>query len=248
MDQGVLVEAHGPVLSVGRRDDTQPAAAFSGGEALLLAGGREPGLRGAQPYLEAMRPVDGRRVRLAVPDAPAGGHALKLACLDDARATGRVLVGERALVDVGDNLCVVMPVKRNARTRARGEVVLVQDLEISETVGERVGAVLRGEREPHILFTTFDVATLIVPAQSDHRPAPSSLSPASHGDLLAHPSVMSGCSELGQARRPAIAATTTGHIHVAQGEQAAGHHPSCEHIVGHPRDPGTSSRHAPGSR
>src|SRR5689334_16685227 len=101
--------------------------------------GLEPGLCGAEPDLENVRPIGPRRVRLAVANAASGGHALKLARLDDARATHRVLVSERALANIGDDLGVAMRVERDAC--ARWETGLVENLQGSEPVGERVRAV-----------------------------------------------------------------------------------------------------------
>ena len=101
-------------MSVGRGDDAQHTPTLRRAEALLLMAGLEPSFRCAQPDLKNVRPVGPRRIRFAVANAASGGHALELASVDDARATHRILVRERALANVGDDLGIAVRVAREA--------------------------------------------------------------------------------------------------------------------------------------
>src|SRR6266545_35653 len=138
------------------------------------------------------------------------GQTLKLARLNDARSTGRVLVRERALANVGDDLCIVMPGELDAPTGPRWEAVLVEDLQVSEAGSEWVRSVLRPEREPGVLVAMPDMAALLVPSQSHHRPALRSRWPVSDEEYLVPPSGLSTSPELTQTRRPTASSRAAG--------------------------------------
>ena len=168
--QSVLVDAQRSSSSVGRGDDAQHAPTFRHAEAPLLMAGLEPGLRGAQPDLEDVCPVGPRQIRMAVASAASGGHALELARVNDARATHRFLVGERALANVGDDLGIALGMAQDAP--ARRKTAFVEDLQASETVDGRVRSVLWIEREPDLPLAATVVVAILGPAERDHELTP----------------------------------------------------------------------------
>src|SRR5687767_10913864 len=157
--EGVLLDAKRPAPRVGRGDDAQQAAPVGRAEALLLVAGRELRLAGAKTDLEHVREVAARRVHLAVSDPAAGGATLELPGVDHARATHRVVVGERPLADVGHDLGVTGSAAWHAR--AGRQAALVEDLERPETFMERIAvAVAVAEREPGLLLAA---SAVVVP-------------------------------------------------------------------------------------
>ena len=141
--------------------------------------GSSPACAGRRPDLEHLRPVGPRRVRLAVVAAAPRGRALELARLDHARAPAGIVVGERALPHVGDDLGIAMPAPRQGRPWR--QPFLVENLEDAETIRERIRPVLRVERQPDLLLATAVVVTLRRSADGDHRPTPPSDSQRSRG-------------------------------------------------------------------
>src|SRR5207247_1131187 len=142
-DAGGLVHGERAVAPVGRGRNAQPALHLRGRERALLVAGREPLPLGQDPDLEKVHGLDARRVVLAVRDAGAGGHALHLAGVDDGPGPQAVLVLERALDDVGDDLHVA--VAMGGEACARLHPVLVDDAQAAEAHVARVEVV--GERE-----------------------------------------------------------------------------------------------------
>ena len=133
--------------------------------------GSSPACAGRRPDLEHLRPVGPRRVRLAVVAAAPGGRALELARLDHARAPHGIVVRERALSHVGDDLGIAMRAPR--KVRPRRQAVLVENLEGAETIRQRIGPVLRVEREPDLVLAAAVVVALRRSAERDHRGPPS---------------------------------------------------------------------------
>src|SRR5882724_9364057 len=101
---GVLVDGHGALASVWRRDQAQLAQLLLARKSLLLISWLNAGLFRQDPYLQQMNRIGFRLVGLAVADAAAGAHALAVAGTDDRAGAERVLVLERALENVSDDL------------------------------------------------------------------------------------------------------------------------------------------------
>src|SRR5438552_13894887 len=162
----VLVHGDRAVAPVARGDPAEPALHLRGRERALLVAGREPLPLGQDPDLEKVHGLGARRVVLAVGDAGAGGHALHFAGADDGAGPQAVLVLERALDDVRDDLHVAVAVGGEAA--ARLYPILVHDAQAAEAHVARVEVVGEGEgvaaREPAEL----GAAALGARADGDH--------------------------------------------------------------------------------
>ena len=137
------MDGHRPVAPVGRRDQAQLALALGLGERLLLVARRAARVRGQDPDLEEVDELVGRGVELAVRDARAGGHPLHVARPDHRAGAHAVLVLERALEHVGDDLHVAVRV--GAEALPGRDAVLVDHAQRAEAHVR--GVVVVGERE-----------------------------------------------------------------------------------------------------
>src|SRR4029434_991800 len=104
--------------------------------------------------LEDVGLVAARRVHLAVANPGFSGDALELAGVDDARPSHRILVRERALAHVGDDLGAVLRAARDAR--AGTKLVFVEGFESSESIRPVTGV----EGEPDILLPALVVVAV----------------------------------------------------------------------------------------
>jgi hypothetical protein len=92
--------------------------------------------------------------------------ALELARVDRARVAHRVLVHERALADVGDDLGLLGCVARDIA--AWRKAILVERLDRSKAIGEAIGLISRIERPPDLPPTVGVVVARFSSAEADH--------------------------------------------------------------------------------
>ena len=98
--------------------------------------GSRPVLGRHDPDLQQMAGFGGAGVELGMDDAAPGAHALDFAGADDAAAAGGILVLERAVHQVGDDLHVAVAMRRKAA--AAPDPVLVDDPQGPEAFMRRV--------------------------------------------------------------------------------------------------------------
>src|SRR3954471_2288511 len=140
----VLVDRHRAVGTVRGRNQAQPAALVRGREMLLLVGRRDAALRGLDPDLQEMRDALLVLVELAVGHAAAGAHALHVAGNDHRARAHRVLVRERAVEHVADDLHVAVPV--GAEALAGVDAILVDHAQRAVAHVLRILVAGEGER------------------------------------------------------------------------------------------------------
>src|SRR4051794_25052378 len=95
-----------------------------------------------------------------------GDHALELAGADHARVAHRVLVHDRALADVGNDLGLLACAAGDIASR--GKTVLVERLDRSEAIAEAIGSISRIERPPHLTPAARVVVARFGSAEADH--------------------------------------------------------------------------------
>src|SRR5688572_21226978 len=139
----VLMHAYRAAGPVGRCDEAQAPALFTGGEVPLLVGGRDAGGAGLDPDLQEMRDAGPVLVEFAMAHAAAGAHALHVAGHDGGAVPHGVLVAERALEHVAEDLHVAVAVR--AEARARPHAVFVDHAQ--RAVADVARIVVVGERE-----------------------------------------------------------------------------------------------------
>src|ERR1044072_186086 len=143
VDPCVLVNRARALGPVARGDEPQPAALLVGSEVLLLVRRLDAGDFRLDPDLEKVRHARLLAVELAVPHAATRAHPLHVSG-DNGRAVAHgVLVAERALEDVAQDLHVA--VAMGAETRAGLYAVLVSDAR--GAVAHVIGVVVVGEGE-----------------------------------------------------------------------------------------------------
>ena len=125
-----------------RPDESGPAFLFAHGQ--LLVARRQPLPLGQQPDLVEMDPLRVRGVELAVADAGASGHALQFARPDDRAVAHAVLVCERPVEDIGDDLHVPMAV--HPEPLARLHPVVVDDPQRTKAHVGGVVVIAKGKR------------------------------------------------------------------------------------------------------
>ena len=113
----VAVDRERSVARVARRDQPQLAAPLVGGEGLLLVARREALALGLDPDLQEVHGLRAVGIELAVLDAGARRHALHVARADHGARAQAVLVLERAVEHVGDDLHVAVAVRAEAGAR-----------------------------------------------------------------------------------------------------------------------------------
>src|SRR5262249_51269551 len=111
-------------------------------------GRREPALVGHDPDLQEVHGLGLRMVVLAVHHPGARAHELDLAGTDDAAAARAVLVLERALEDVGEDLHVAMAVR--AETGSSLDAIVVDHAQRAEPHLALVVVVTERERVPAV--------------------------------------------------------------------------------------------------
>src|SRR5690349_11809374 len=89
-----------------------------------------------------------RGIEFAMRDARARAHALHVAGLDDRAVADTVLVRERALDDVGDDLHVGMAVR--AKAGAGDDAILVDHAQGAEAHAPRIMEMTEGEGMPAV--------------------------------------------------------------------------------------------------
>src|SRR6185312_6845009 len=115
-------------------------------KALLLIAGLQPILPRQQPDLQEMDRLRLRGIELAVADAGAGTHALHLARPDHRAGADAVLVLERALENIGDDLHVAMAMR--VETGAGLDAILVDDAQRAEAHMARIVIVAERKTVP----------------------------------------------------------------------------------------------------
>jgi hypothetical protein len=133
VDPGIVMELQRAAPRVGRGNEPEAAAPLRSADPPLVSRGLERDRRAAQPDLEHVCPVGPRRVRLAVAGSKRHDDALELARVDRARVAHRVLVVDRALANVGDDLGLLGCVARDIA--ARRKTILVDRLDRSKAIG-----------------------------------------------------------------------------------------------------------------
>ena len=142
-DLGVLMDGERVVPAVAGDDQAQPVFAPGFVEASLGVARRVAGVIGLHPDLQE---VNGRRlggVVFAVAHAGAGGHHLHVAGADHRSRAEAVLVLQRALEDIGNDLHVAMAMRREAA--AGRDAVLVDHAQRAETHVPRIDVTGEGE-------------------------------------------------------------------------------------------------------
>src|SRR6266481_7393705 len=89
----------------------------------LLVSWGYPARRGHDPDLQEMHGLRLRMVELAVRDSRARAHPLHFADSDDRAGPETILMLERAFENVGDNLHIAMPMRRESRAGANSILV-----------------------------------------------------------------------------------------------------------------------------
>lgn len=108
-----------------------------------------------------------RGIGFAVTNPATCRHALKLAGLDEPRASGGILPRECPLADERHDLGIATSVAEHSTPR--GETALVEDLEGAEPGSEIVRRLLRVEGQPGGSLGTSVVVALFGSANRDHR-------------------------------------------------------------------------------
>src|SRR5437762_13951048 len=174
------MDPDGALQSVARGDQPEAAPLLRFRKMLLFVARLEaPRLR-QDPDLEEVDGLALRRVELAVEHAGAGAHALDVARADDRARPHVVLVLERALEDVGEDLHVPVAVRGEALTRL--DTVLVDDAQPTEAHVRRVVVVRERERVARVEPAVVEAAAL--PCLS-HRNHESSRGLSMHGPAQA---------------------------------------------------------------
>ena len=138
------MDRHRAVAAVPRADEPELAALLFGREGFLLVAGLESVALGQDPDLQEVHLVAFGGIELAVANARAGGHPLHVARFYDRAVAHAVLVLQRAVEDVGDDLHVTVAVRIES---AGGlDPVLVDDAQGSEAHEARIVVVAERER------------------------------------------------------------------------------------------------------
>src|SRR5262249_22296323 len=111
-----------------------------------------------------------RRIRFAVADAGSGRHALELPRPDDRAIAQAVLMGERSLKDVGQNLHIGMSLSRESL--AGRDAVLVDHAKTAKPHELRVVIVGKGKRVVGLQPSVVEVAALLRAANDEHGATP----------------------------------------------------------------------------
>src|SRR5688572_27735297 len=143
IDARVLVNQHGAVALVRRRDHPQASALLCQCEALLFVTRLDALHVRLNPDLQEVHQVRRRRIELAVTHAAAGAHALHVAGTDGRAVAYRVAMCELAGEHVADDLHVAVTVR--AEALAGRDAILVDHAQRAELDVVRIEVV--GERE-----------------------------------------------------------------------------------------------------
>src|SRR5690348_798539 len=156
----ILVNSDAAVAAVLRRNLAPPSAPVGSRKCTLLIAGREALTPWQDPNLQEMHRLGFRGVVFAMAHAGAGGHALHLAGSDHRAGAGRILVFERAVQHIGNDLHVAMAMRR--KSGARNDAILVDDAQRTKSHMRRIEIVAERKRvpavEPTIPFDTAVVA------------------------------------------------------------------------------------------
>ncbi len=137
------MDRQGAVTPVTRAHEPPLVALFLARKQLLLVARLEAVALGQDPDLQQVRLLVLGVIELAVQHARAGRHALHFAGPDDRAVAHAVLVLERTVDHVGDDLHVTM--RMGSETLARLDPVLVDDAQFRKT--HHLGVVVVSERE-----------------------------------------------------------------------------------------------------
>ena len=209
----VLVDPHRTVGAVRRGDQAQPAALVRVGEMLLLVARVDAAHVRLDPDLQEVHGLALRPVELAVQHAAAGAHPLHVAGTDHRAGARRVLVRERALEHVADDLHVAVAVRREAG--AGHDAVLVDDPQRPEL--DVLGVEVVGERERVVRAepAVVGIATVVGTSDLDHRTPPCWVGGQHMSDQIDKKDEKSAFCYLidrFEAACPAIATHTGGHV------------------------------------
>src|ERR1700757_4848180 len=160
------MDGQGAFGTIGRGDQTEPTTLLRLTQRKLLVTRLQPLAFRQQPDLVEMDTFLVRGVELAVAHAGAGGHALQFTGLDDRAVAHAVLVCERPVEDVGDDLHVPMAVHPEPLT-GRNPVV-VDDPQGAEARVGGVVVIAEGKRVPGVEPAVVEVASLGSLADLDH--------------------------------------------------------------------------------
>src|SRR5208282_926132 len=134
---------HGLVAAIGRTYRREASARLRIVDGALLVARRDAVRGRRDPDLQKMDRVGLRMIEFAVRDSRPSTHTLRFAGTNDRAGADAVLVFERTLENVGDNLHVAMPV--GGKTRARADAVLVDYAQRAKS--HLPGVVVVAERE-----------------------------------------------------------------------------------------------------
>src|SRR5580658_771509 len=116
---------HRLTAAVGCAYRREAAVRFRIVDSLLLVAGRDAGRGRRDPDLQKVNRLGFRMIEFAVRDSPARAHPLRFAGTDDRAGAEAVLVLEGAFENVGDDLHVAMPMRRE--TGAGADAVFIDD-------------------------------------------------------------------------------------------------------------------------
>src|SRR5258705_4847908 len=170
VDPRVLMDNDRSVSPVGRPDQAKPPALLGIREGLLVVARPDPLPVGQHPDLQEMHRLLFRVIELAVPNAGARRHHLHVARADHRPGADAVLMLQRALQHIGDDLHVAMPM--GVESAAGLDPVLVDDPQGTEA--HVLGIVILAEREGVAAVQPSEVGDAPFLAVSD----------GNHGDLL----------------------------------------------------------------
>ena len=164
--------------AIGRSHQSQSAALVGLGESFLLIARRDARGAGQQPDLQKVGVAALGMVELAVPDPRARAHALNLAGQDRGDLAHAVLVRQRAVEHIADDLHVAVAVR--AETGARCNPVLVDHPQVAVAHVGRVVVIGKRKAVKALEPTVVGETSVGAAAQADHDDASCSMHRWSH--------------------------------------------------------------------
>src|SRR5262245_49499458 len=161
------MDRHRAQPGVAGRHESPATLALRGGELLLLVARRHAATLRLDPYLQEVHRLRARWIELAVLDARSRAHQLDVAGTDHRSVPHAVLVLERPVEDVREDLHVAVEVR--AEPLSGLHAVIVEDAQRAKAHVPGIAVV--GERERVAAVEPFDarVAAITCASDRDHR-------------------------------------------------------------------------------
>src|SRR5712664_1998766 len=162
----ILIDLYRAISPVVGGDQAKLAPLLNFGKTFLLVARFVPLLVGENPYLQQMHRFGCGRIRLAVPDATAGAHALPVARQDHRPRAQAIFVFELAGKDIGDDLHIAMGM--SGKPAFGRDPIFVNDAQRAETHPFGVGIVAKAKRMVGFQPAVIAAATLIAASDANH--------------------------------------------------------------------------------